>query len=84
MSSNPRRNRNDGNAGALVVSDPNKGRKSQRRPAPQGQRRRGGPPQKGRTGEPEWQEPDDVSEVSDAEYEQDYEERKSAVYILER
>jgi hypothetical protein len=69
----------------MVVRDPNKGRSSQRKPPPQGQRRSGGPPQKSRPkGEPKWQDPDDVSEVSDAEYEADYEERKSAFYILER
>ena len=53
---------------ALVVRDPNQGRRP-RRPRPDNQRR-GGP----RRPNPQWQEQDDVSAVSDADYEEDYEE----------
>eukprot|EP00980_Cylindrotheca_fusiformis_P005039 scaffold1062_cov130-Cylindrotheca_fusiformis.AAC.45 len=74
-SSDPRRKRNP-NAGTLVVRDPNKGgRSNQRRPPPNGQRRQRGAPPPQRRGDPQWQDPDDVSEVSEAEYEQDYEEQ---------
>lgn len=53
---------------ALVVHNPDQGRR-QRRPRP-GNRQRGGP----RRPNPQWQEQDDVSAVSDADYEEDYEE----------
>lgn len=58
----PNRPQNKNNE--LVVHDPNQGRKQQR-PRP-----RGGP----RKPNPQWQEQDDVSAVSDADYEEDYEE----------
>ncbi|CAJ1967099.1 unnamed protein product [Cylindrotheca closterium] len=51
---------------ALVVHNPNQGR----RPRPDNRRRAGGP----RRPNPQWQEQDDVSAVSDADYEEDYEE----------
>ena len=53
---------------ALVVHNPNQGRRP-RRPRPDN-RGRGGP----RRPNPQWQEQDDVSAVSDADYEEDYEE----------
>lgn len=52
----------------LVVHNPNQGRRQQR-PRPDN-RRRGD----ARRPNPQWQEQDDVSAVSDADYEEDYEE----------